>query len=187
MRSLGNLMLVLGVVVVVFAISMDVSVSTGSGRVNNIGLMAERQNYTMIGGLLFIAGLLAVIFGGRKSVPQGSSADCRACPFCAEQIKNAAIKCKHCGADIDAAVEKPLKEGWVASISCKPGDDQQRVKKGIESLGYRAIPMAGSDVAAGPFKSKEEAKLALDLISEKLKFFGSITYRDSVTGDYPPL
>ncbi|MNJ62560.1 hypothetical protein D3C77_584040 [compost metagenome] len=61
------------------------------------------------------------------------------------------------------------------------------MKRGIESLGYRAIPMAGSDVAAGPFKSKDEAKLALDLLSEKLKLFGNVTYRDSVTGDYPAL
>ncbi|MEB3843542.1 hypothetical protein AAH995_04275 [Pseudomonas putida] len=187
MRALGKFMLVLGVIVVVFAISMDVSVSTGSGRVNNIGLMAQRQNYTLIGGMLFIAGLLVVIFAGRKPAPQDSPQDCRTCPFCAEQIKSAAIKCKHCGADVDPVAEKPLKEGWVASIPCKPGDDQQRVKKGIESLGYRAIPMAGADVAAGPFKSKDEAKLALELLSEKLKFFGSVTYRDSVTGDYPPL
>lgn len=29
--------------------------------------------------------------------------DDRACPFCAETIKAAAIKCKHCGSDLSAA------------------------------------------------------------------------------------
>lgn len=29
-----------------------------------------------------------------------AAGDSRACPFCAEEVKSAAIKCKHCGSDI---------------------------------------------------------------------------------------
>jgi hypothetical protein len=32
-----------------------------------------------------------------------SNAATRACPFCAETIKAAALKCKHCGSDLPAA------------------------------------------------------------------------------------
>lgn len=187
MRGLGKVLLVLGVVVIVFALSMDVSISTGVGRVNNIGLMAERQNYTVLGGIMLIAGLLAIIFGSRGRSLETPTTDARPCPFCAEPIKLAAIKCKHCGSSVDQASEPLLKEGWVASIPCAGGDDSRRAQEAILSIGYRAVPMAGVDMAAGPFKTKEEAKLASDRLSEECKFFSSVTYRDSVTGDYPPL
>ena len=44
MKGLGIAVLVVGVFVVFCAMMMDVSVATGMGRVNNIGLMSEHQN-----------------------------------------------------------------------------------------------------------------------------------------------
>ena len=66
MKGLGVVVLVLGVLVVLGAMMMDVSVPSGIGRVNNIGLMAERQNFTLIGAVLSIAGLLMLLLGRRK-------------------------------------------------------------------------------------------------------------------------
>ncbi len=100
MRGFGIFVLVLGVLAIIGAMAMDVSVSSGIGRVNNIGLMAERQNYTIIGGVLLVVGMIMAIAGGRGGAQVVDNSDYRACPMCAEDIKRAAIKCKHCGADV---------------------------------------------------------------------------------------
>ena len=69
MKGLGVVVLVVGVFVVFCAMMVDVSVATGMGRVNNIGHMSERQNYTIIGAVLSIAGLFMLVLERRQSVP----------------------------------------------------------------------------------------------------------------------
>ncbi|MBS4090704.1 zinc ribbon domain-containing protein, partial [Pseudomonas rustica] len=100
MKGLGTFALIVGVCWLIFALSMDVSVPSGAGgRVSNLGLMADRQVHTIVGGMIAIAGLLMVLLGGRSSpLHEQMRADSRPCPLCAEAIKGAAIKCKHCGA-----------------------------------------------------------------------------------------
>src|SRR5438105_3471329 len=39
----------------------------------------------------------------RRSPTERSSAGMKRCPFCAEEIQDAAIKCKHCGSNLDSA------------------------------------------------------------------------------------
>lgn len=99
MRGLGITVLVLGLFAIIGALAMDVSVSSGTGRVNNIGLIAQQQNYITVGGLMLLLGALLTIFGRRREPVVESGKDCRACPICAETIKVAALKCKHCGSD----------------------------------------------------------------------------------------
>ncbi|MNI41883.1 hypothetical protein D3C73_961470 [compost metagenome] len=102
MRNFGYLVLVVGLLCMVGALAMDVSVSSGAGRVNNIGLLAERQNFILIGGLMLLVGLIMVIAGKRQMETVGGSSDSRACPICAETIKCAAVKCKHCGSEVES-------------------------------------------------------------------------------------
>jgi len=53
MKGFGTLALVIGVCWLIFSLSMDVSVPTGAGgRVNNLGLMADRQIHTIVGGVI---------------------------------------------------------------------------------------------------------------------------------------
>lgn len=117
MRPLGIILLALGALGLIFAMSMDTSVSTGMGRVNNLGLMNDQQNYIIISAILLIAGLLtslAGVFAGSAAerpeasdVPKsGSTPKERACPFCAESIKVEAIKCRFCNSDVEAMASR---------------------------------------------------------------------------------
>lgn len=66
MKAVGIVILILGMIGAVASMVMDVSVATSGGmRVNNIGLMADRQNYLIISGFIAIAGLLLALFGDR--------------------------------------------------------------------------------------------------------------------------
>lgn len=118
MRGFGIFCAICGSVFALLALNMDTSVPGGYGleRVNNMGLMADRQNYLMISIGAVIVGVLMVLFGNRsQETPQlantlapKSEAGLRACPFCAEPIKNEAIKCKHCGSAVEAVeIEQP--------------------------------------------------------------------------------
>ncbi|ALP47874.1 hypothetical protein ACM7I5_11065 [Pseudomonas aeruginosa] len=52
MRTLGILVLLVGVVMLISALAMDTTVGTMSGdRVNNIGLIAAREQRTIIAGI----------------------------------------------------------------------------------------------------------------------------------------
>ena len=174
MRGFWIFALITGVIVVVFSASMDVSVGTGMGRVNNIGLMASRQNWTIIGGMIALAGLLILLLGGKKSGVAEDHADTRPCPLCAETIKNAAIKCKHCGADVDQAVTEPLAHGWTVRIPCKKAEEVVRAMSLLADTKYPVLEPEESVVIVGPFEHREEAKSALKVLGIRYALHGSI-------------
>lgn len=124
MRNFGYFVLVVGLLCLVGALAMDVSVSSGVGRVNNIGLMAERQNLILIGGLMFLVGVIVAIAGKRQKEAVGSYNDVRACPICAETIRCAAVKCKHCGSDVDSVNDVA---GCDAHVMVEPTEKERRM------------------------------------------------------------
>jgi len=189
MKGFGTFALIVGACWLIFALSMDVSVPTGAGgRVNNLGLMADRQIHTIVGGVIALAGLLMVLLGGKSSPAVAQvERDTRPCPMCAESIKTAAIKCKHCGADVNPAETPRLKNGWVASTACRDAEEQRRTRETIAGIGLPVVSMIGLAVGAGPFETKEEAKLALATMRDGPRLFSEIVYRDSVSGKYPPI
>lgn len=77
-KMAGYLLGVLGILGLILAFQLDVSVQVpvtyiggeaiGGGRVNNLGLMQDRQNYLMVSGLLLLLGVLMGIFGGDRVV-----------------------------------------------------------------------------------------------------------------------
>ncbi|MCI1736248.1 MAG: superinfection immunity protein [Pseudomonas veronii] len=122
-----------------------------------------------------------------KSTPAPALSDDRACPYCAETIKNAAIKCKHCGADVEPVKSPRLKQGWVASTACRDKEEQERTMDAIAMAGLPVVSMIGLAVGAGPYETKDEAKRALAALRDGPRLFSEIVYRDSVSGKYAPI
>lgn len=76
MRSFGVWLAVFGGVFALLAINMDVTVPTGPygfDRVNNMGLMADRQNYLMLSIGAVVVGVLLFVFG-KHNTPTPESA-----------------------------------------------------------------------------------------------------------------
>lgn len=100
MRSAGGLILIVGIMCLFGALGMDTSVPSGSGRVNNLGLMNDQQNYILIASVMLIAGLIMMLIsGGSADEVAGtrSSEHSKNCPQCAETIKLDAKVCRYCG------------------------------------------------------------------------------------------
>lgn len=67
MKAVGVLALIIGGAIALFALSMDTSVSSGMGRVHNLGLMAAQRNYLILGAAIAIVGIILIGFGVRAS------------------------------------------------------------------------------------------------------------------------
>jgi hypothetical protein len=73
----------------------------GGGRVNNLGLMQDRQNGIIFGfGAAIVGGLL--MFVGRDRTKTLAD-DERKCPFCAEHVKAEAKVCRYCHKELPSA------------------------------------------------------------------------------------
>ncbi len=76
MRVFGFVLIGIGIIYLIVAFNIDVSVSSpptyvpgygsvGGGSVANLDLMAQRQNHTIVAALITLVGALMAIFGGR--------------------------------------------------------------------------------------------------------------------------
>lgn len=163
MRGFGIAVLIVGIIWLIAALNMDVSVGTGMGRVNNIGLMSQRSNFTLVGAAITLAGLLMVIFGKRDKpsnpdpVFASETKEDRPCPLCAEPIKRAAVLCKHCGSAVDSAAAESLAHGWTIRIPCRP-PEVDKTETLLERAGYPILPADGAVVIVGYFATEGQAK-----------------------------
>lgn len=103
MRRLGWGMLIVGCILLAIVFNLDTSVSVGEhGRVNNLGLMNEKQNYLILSIAIIFVGIGLLVAGMKDSKKLSSQAPGRTrnCPFCAEEILAQAVVCKYCNRDV---------------------------------------------------------------------------------------
>ncbi|PHM46624.1 hypothetical protein Xmir_04062 [Xenorhabdus miraniensis] len=141
------------------SLNMDVSVATGYGnRVNNIGLMGQRQNFILISCLIILCGLLMAILG-RKRIDSTESSDSYVkCPYCAEMIKAEALKCKHCGSDVQEKIEEITLKKFKPS-NVPPEFFYKRRKDGIELIDDRVKELSETLIKANIDKDTQEIEL----------------------------
>lgn len=71
MRQAGGWITTFGVIGALIALFMDVSVDNGmGGRINNIGLIADRQNYLIAAGLAILVGVILIVSDRSPAKPK---------------------------------------------------------------------------------------------------------------------
>ncbi|MDX7993258.1 hypothetical protein [Xenorhabdus littoralis] len=168
MKGFGIFLLVIGVIAIFASFNMDVSVATGyGGRVNNIGLVAQRQNFLLISCFVALSGLLLTIFGGRKALDGNSKSNQIKCPFCAELINIEALKCKHCGSEVQEKIEEVTLKKFKPS-KVPPEFFYKRRKDGIELIDDRVKELSETLIKANVDKETQEIELHYQLEIEIL-------------------
>lgn len=71
MKQFGYAILALGIVALLATLSMDTSVPSGTfERVNNIGLMQEKQNFLIVSALIVLIGVVMIAVSYKATVPE---------------------------------------------------------------------------------------------------------------------
>jgi len=91
----------------------------------------------------------------------------RECPYCAELIKSQAIKCKHCGSEIEPIMPAPVVDvpksngdaakSWIVALPYKTKAEYSKIKEGLILTGIPIHSENGSYLKVGPYFDKDEA------------------------------
>lgn len=75
MKLAWKILVGLGAVMVFISLGMDTTVSTGTGRVHNIGLQHQQQTFLILGCFLFLAGIVLFAVFKIKQTPEQEAAE----------------------------------------------------------------------------------------------------------------
>lgn len=144
-----------------FAVAIVTAIAAGARGRSPIG-------WFFLGLLCSFMGLIAVLVMHplKNEIPPEAFArdmgetSYRDCPFCAEPIKKAAVKCKHCGSKVKRQTEvsgdEPTKPAWTIAFTL---DDDAGYVKMCSQLSDLDLPMVLDDdaIRVGPYLNKSEA------------------------------
>lgn len=67
-KMLSRLLIVAGLILIVYAVGMDVTVGAGGQRVMNLHKASHQSNMLMLGGFLFLSGIIALVASRSKGI-----------------------------------------------------------------------------------------------------------------------
>jgi hypothetical protein len=168
----------LEIIVVWFAVGIVTAIAAGARGRSPIG-------WFFIGLVSSLMGLIAVLVMRpiKKNVASNALASIenddayRDCPLCAEPIKKAAVKCKHCGSKVKCPIQDagddPTKPGWTIAFDSE--DDASYVKM-CTQLSDLDLPMVLDDdaILVGPYPSRSDALRVRQMLSDRHHLQGKL-------------
>ncbi|MFA0969552.1 hypothetical protein [Pseudomonas amygdali] len=104
----------------------------------------------------------------------------RQCPFCAETIKKEAVKCKHCGAELEKDMGSHVRivtDGWAVRVECWSEDQLSEAYEKIKELECPAVVADGLVAVGGLFTEKSDAEALRRNLSSRYRIESIIRYQ----------
>lgn len=97
MRIARRALIAVGALLALVAVNLDTSVSTGYGRVHNIGLQSQQQMLLILGCVLFLAGIILFAVEKIKQTPEEDARERAAEEAARAKVKGAVAEWKRRG------------------------------------------------------------------------------------------
>ena len=118
MKTISIILIIAGGSLALYSLTMDTSVAVNypngnsfgfPDRVNNMGLMNDKQNYLMFSGVLLVIGTILFFIDNKKIKQEDVEANFKTCPRCIEKVRIEAKICRYCNFDFSQG-DGPLNE-----------------------------------------------------------------------------